>query len=840
MPRRTILFAFFLTGACGLVYEVLWARMLGLVFGNTTYAISTVLAAFMGGLALGSFFFGRVADYLAPNSANSTEARAAQGGLLKLYAILEVGVGLYALLTPVLLEIVETAYVGFYRSISTSRPLATFLCFILTFLMILIPTTLMGGTLPILSKLFSLAPGEQERRGRRYDLGRSVGILYSINTWGAVLGAFLSAYLLIGQFGVTGTLRLAAFANLAIAACIYFLSQKAAGSRWTAVLRTAVGARVSSSSTSSTALLLAIGLSGLTAFGFEVAWTRVLSMVIGSSIHAFSTMLSVFLAGIALGSLLYARLDRSRWLSGPNSGIVLFGVLEAGIGMSALLLLPLLGNAPSAFVRLVGVFGGDLVGVQIVQFVTCFVILILPTTLFGATVPLACKLYREGRQTPVDVGRSVGDVYGANTLGSIAGSLAAGFALIPWLGLQTTMVVVALINVVLAAVLLLVGLQQRRWACGLSLASLLLFTAIYLPTTPPWDRSELLRAVYFLPSRFLGTQAPSSEQKLLFYSEGASATVAVTEERMRSSGEVYKAVVINGWKVAASSRLGLIPLKVLGHLPLLLHPDPMEEGSAGPSSKPAEEVLIVGLGAGVNAGAAGLYPVVRIDQVEIEPEVIRAATFFEKENHHILRDPRLRMIIEDGRNWLLKTEKLYDIISTDPILPHDWGSASLYSREYFSLCKSRLNESGVMAQWFPLSLYDPREIKMLIRTFADVFPYASLWHFGRHIILIGSPSEIRLDYRKLQQKLSKPLIKKDLEPLNLATPRALLRHFVMDREDLLRYTEGVPLNTDDRPRLELSAPKAITMGGNSSKMVFELRSVRSQPRIEHMPEGLLE
>ena len=411
------------------------------------------------------------------------------------------------------------------------------------FAVILVPTTFMGGTLPVLTKLF--AAESAAGRTVRDRLGWNVGMLYSLNTWGAVSGAFLAGYLLIGIFGVRGTLLLTAALNLAIAGLIYSLepsvpAQRASAPpplrekrRWPDLL-----------------ILMAIGLSGCTAFLYEVAWTRTLSMIIGSSIYAFSTMLSVFLAGIALGSFLYAKFSTGR--RAYKREIVGFGLIEAGIALSALLLLPFFNAAPSLFLKLFQLYGKDFLGYQLIQFPICFVAMLIPTTFFGASLPLACRIYGGPSVEDKAVGRAVGDVYAANTVGSIVGSLAAGFALIPLLGLQNTIHAAASINLGLAVVLLYLGWKERLWARGAALASLLLFVAIYFPAAPELKRSELLRGVYHNPRLLLRQRVYRdwSEPKLLFYGEGLHASVAVVEQKRGSS--VSKRLMINARDVAGA------------------------------------------------------------------------------------------------------------------------------------------------------------------------------------------------------------------------------------------------------------------------------------------------
>ncbi|MFQ5521665.1 MAG: fused MFS/spermidine synthase, partial [Candidatus Methylomirabilia bacterium] len=429
-----ILACFFLSGATGLIYEVLWIRALGLVFGHTVFAITTVLTAFMAGLGLGSFLFGRLADR--------------RRDLLRLYGILEGGIGLYCLGIPLLLSTVEAIHLVLYRSLHLSFYAFSLAQFGLTFLILVVPTTLMGATLPILSRFFVREEA---------TLGRRVGLLYALNTLGAVLGAALAGYFLLPSFGMRGTLYLAATLNIGLAALVIvydrhlrrlreqgFWNEEAippqsmperAGSR--RALGGVIGLTV-----------IGLGLSGAASMVYEVAWSRALSLIIGSSTYAFTAMLVVFLVGIALGSYLFSQL----WGERPVAPFT-FGVIELGIGLTALLILPAFGKMPELFLGAMAI--SDSPGfVLIVQLLLSFVAMIVPTLLIGATLPCAVRIAARGVS---QVGSDVGSIYAVNTLGAIVGTLLAGFVLIPAVGVQVTVKLAVLLNILVGAAILLVS-----------------------------------------------------------------------------------------------------------------------------------------------------------------------------------------------------------------------------------------------------------------------------------------------------------------------------------------------------------------------------------------------
>lgn len=811
--RKIILGLFFLSGICGLIYEVIWVRMLGLVFGNTIYAVSTVLAAFMAGLALGSWYFGKYID-------RSTSP-------LKVYGMLEAGIGIYCILTPILFMIIQKIYISLGATQVTAGPIL--LIFLLGFITILIPTALMGGTLPVLSKYFV---------GQTEDIGSNVGILYSVNTWGAVLGAFATGYILIMLLGVEGTLYVAAATNLAIAGVVFLLAKGVAPlamrQRETSVVTPKISPPSLLATRYSLLVLIAIGLSGFTALTYEVVWTRVLSMVLGSSVYAFATMLCAFLAGIALGSMIYAKFSGGVGLyarnNTPTKDYTTFGFLEGAIGVSVLLLIPVFGILPFTFLKIFKTVGQNFVGFQFFQFLLAFGVMLVPTTLFGATVPLACKIYSGSRQNMV--GSSVGNVYAANTIGAILGSILAGFAFVHLIGLQKTITIVAMINVGLAIILInfapfgsrtLKGaktqakacgyLMERRWVRGLVTCFVIFFTIPYVLSLPQWNKKIITSGIYqYAPDFEKDTEQIAGadlekwkkwvDEEILYYKEGRLFTVAVKKS---SRGKL--SLSIDGKTDASNDIRGDMITQVLsGHLPLLIYSAKTAEESQRP-----QKVLVVGLASGVTLGAVTRWENVKeIDCVEIEPVMIEASKFFAHENHNILTDPRVNLIINDVRNYLLTTDKKFDIIISEPSNPWMSGQSNLFTKDYFQLAKNRLNDKGVFVQWLHYYNMSTRDYKMVLKTFQSIFPHSSLW-LARHgdTLLLATPERLSIDYEKLKQILADSKINADLKQINLNEPILLLTKFVMGEETIKSFTTSIPLHTDNHPRLEFSAPKSL-------------------------------
>ncbi len=809
-PRRVLAVSvglcFFLSGAAGLVYEIVWMRMLGLVFGHTVFAITTVLAAFMAGLALGASLFGRLIDR--------------QGRPLLVYGFLEAGIGVYGLLVPSLLARAEVLYLALYRSVGLSFFTFSLAQFALAFLILLVPTTLMGASLPVLANFFV---------NRMEGLGRKVGDLYALNTFGAVLGSAATGFFLLPAIGVKATTALAAAFNLGIGVWVLMADGWAREPREAPTLPTpaegppAFWAPAGEPAPLVTWLVLAgIGLSGAASMVYEVAWTRALSLVIASSIYAFSAMLTTFLVGLALGSFLFARIWGRR-----RVGLALFGGLEVAVGLLALALAPAFDRLPDLVLAILQRLSPSAGGALLAQFALSFLVMIVPTTILGATFPCAVQIC--ARILP-HLGRDIGQVYSANTVGTIAGALLAGFLLVPLLGAQTAMMAAAAVNAGVGITVLAASVPARPvWRRAVLVPLVLLFTAgvLYLPR---WDRRVMVGGVSIYVQKFASAADPAAlfrreaaSRQLLFYREGINSTVAVERtERMTS-------LKVDG-KVDASNGADMLTQLMLGHLPLFLHPRP-------------ERVLVIGLGSGVTAGAVAQHPVVQeIDVVELEPAVVEASNFFVQENRGVLRDPRVRLVIGDGRNFILASGKRYDVISSEPSNPWMAGVANLFSREFYRLARQRLAPDGVMVQWFHGYSLFPRELKMIVNTFRQVFPHATLWRTIRgDYLLVGRASPLSVDYALLERRIAaSATVWEDMASLRLSSPLDLLSLFFLDEADLASFAEGAPENTDDRPLLEFAAPLALYADttDENSRLLREARTTEFPPTT-NLPAGLL-
>jgi len=761
---------FFFSGITGLVYEVIWTRMFAIVFGATAFAISTVLAAFMAGLALGSFYFGRFIDK--------------RGNPLKIYAYLEISIGVYVIMFPFLISLLDRIYVIAYQAYPTSFLVTNVIKFLLSFMVLIIPTTLMGGTLPVLSKFVVT---RQER------LGSSIGSLYSINTIGGAIGCFVAGFILIAAVGIRWSIYVTAGINIAIgAAALMLCAWRYRGYQPVPEEKPSPQPEEGAQSIAIQLMIVAFGLSGFAALAYEVLWARVLSMILGTTVYAFSIMLTAFLCGLALGSFISSRfIDRIKHL------VTIFGAYQIAIGCFGAFSVFIFSRLPLLFLRMFAWLGGSWRDFTFIQFIITFLVMLIPTILMGAIFPVVSRICT--RQMKL-LGRSIGNIYSANTVGAILGSLAAGFLLIPLIGLQNSIKLIASINI-LVGLSALIGSKMRgsgapkRRAIIIPVAICLVI--LVLIAIPSWNRKVLANGVYFEPRQFFNRNSEvdlygrASELQLLYYSEGIDSTVAVFSRGPEMT------LSINGMPLASTLRTDITLLGMMGYLPVLLHGAP-------------ESVLVIGLGAGVTSGMSARYEsVARVDCVELERRVVGATRLFSRENREVLDSPKLSLIIDDGRNYLQKTTSKYDVITSDPIHPWLSGAGSLYAVEHFQSCKARLNRGGVVAQWLPLYEMPERDFKTVIRTFQQVFPHTSLWLTDSDAILIGTEDKLRINYRSLMLKFQDEEIQNDMRMLYVDSVPQFLTFFMMGEDRLSEYAADARLNTDDHPILEFSAPEGL-------------------------------
>lgn len=633
----------------------------------------------------------------------------------------------------------------------------------------------MGATLPVLSKYVS---------HNRMFVGRDVGTLYSLNTFGAVFGALSSAFIFMRIWGVLTTIWFAAALNIGIAVTIYLLfrSDVSATSKEEPD-QINESMEPFSLGTNTIFILLAFGFSGWCALTYQVAWNRILSLLLGSSIYAFSLILTTFILGLALGTVVFSR--RVNKFKNP---LVVFGLLQVGIGVSALMMIPLFENIPFINRWVYQNWSMEFSTIQWSVFLVMFCFLFVPTFFMGGQFPVVIQLVVRKLDT---LGHSIGKVYASNTVGTIIGSFLAGFVFIPWIGVQDTILVAVGLNLLVGTALLIFSADLSLNSKIYVLPAILVVCFLYGSSMEPWDKSVISSGSY-MPYRIGDlSEAEKKANKILFFKEGTHTTVTT---ELSVSGNIF--LRVNG-KTDASLAMDMRTQLLSGYLPMFLHENP-------------ESVLVIGQGSGITLGAVEQFPIKSVDLVEISSAVIEGSRYFDPFNHNALSDDRLKIILADGRNHVALADKKYDVIISEPSNPWISGVGALFTDNFFKLMKKRLNPSGVACIWVHTNM-SPMSFKSIARTFSENFEKVTMWEsiVGDDYLLIGSDSEYKLGYSEVHEVLSDEIRGKDLYRIGITTVRDLMSLLVMNREGLLRFSKGAPIHTDDNSLLEFNAPQYI-------------------------------
>lgn len=761
---------FLFSGASGLIYEVVWSRMFSLVLGTTVYAVATVLGVFMGGLALGSWLLGSYADRPKTNG-------------LRVYGWLELGIGGFALLLPLLMYLCDVIYRAAWPSVSDSFTGLLLLRIALVAMILIVPSTLMGGTLPVLSRFLVRS---------RERTGREIGSLYAINTLGAVVGGFTAGFFLLEALGAHGTLLAAAAMNFIVGGLALRWARGAAMPPVAEAEPQTEGSPASACTRGQVRIALVLyAFSGLAALALEVLWTRSLMFFTSVDTYAFTAMLSAFLTGLGLGSLIMAR-----FVQRVRNPLLVLAVIEVLIGLSAAASIPLFGLLYGALESLFQAMPEASLITKITTKMFCsFFVMLLPTLLMGAAFPLVSSIYVGAQQR---IGRGIGTLYALNTVGAIVGATVAGFFIIPILGLQHGILLFSSLFVLIGLLLWITAASSARGrsiALVGSAAALVVTVAVNLQFT---GRPAILDSAYF--------KADGDLHELIFYDEDADASLAVLENSVGT-----RLLNINGITTAINNHMDMQVHRMLSHLPVLLHPDP-------------KLVLVVGFGMGSTPWGCLQHDVERVDVVELLRAEKETAPLFADVNHGVLDHPKLNFTVADGRNHLLATRETYDVISFNAIHPR--YSPYLYTVDFYRLCRERLSEDGVICAWMTQNSMTEDEFRMLCRSFTEVFPNASLWYCNpEHFCLIGTMSPMKIDYADWHARASSPAVLADLADSNLDDPDVLLGRFLIGGESLRDYVAGALLNTDDRPRAEFTRSSKVEERSITERLIQRKESI---------------
>jgi spermidine synthase len=751
------------SGAAGLVYEIVWSRVLSTTLGNSLFAISTVVAAFFGGLALGACTLGpRLAD---------------RADRVRLYALLEIGVGLLGALSVPFLRAIEPLFVALHRALLPSFPVFLSIRFLVLFVVLLVPTALMGATLPLL-----VAHAE----GRRF--GSALSRLYAINTLGAVTGTLLAAFALVPILGLTGSALAAAAANgLAAALAWSRRAETAAAPAGDAPGAETRGEPAAPQSPHRRGMIAAlVAASGFAALVFEVTWTRILTLVIGSSVISFAIVLAFYLLGIAWGSALIAR--RLPRLERP---LLLFGLLQVSLAVVTLTHLFLFPALPGAFLRIILEPSVTLPLYLGAQALAAAILLVPPCLFLGALFPLAARLPHRR-----DAGRATGAAYAVNTAGTILGSLAAGFVLIPRIGSRSTLLAGALLSLAIGFAALAASRApraRRAGVAGAALAAALVLVAL----APAWD-PRVLTAGVFRPAaaqvlqRTAAAADPArarlesavASDSILFFEEGVNATVSV--HRRGPTGEV---VLKLGGKADAST-IDIETQILCGHIPMFFN-------------RLDARVAVIGHGSGMTLASVLMHAPREVVAIELETAVLEASRFFHAPGKDPLDDPRVRVVVEDGRTHLAVTRDRYDVIISEPSNPWLAGNNNLFTRDFYRLVRSRLAPGGVFGQWLQLYELSPETLASLLAAFHEVFPSAYAFvTFQADLILVATDGDARWRLGRLKRAD----IAAEFRRVSLDTPEEVLSYYACSVAEMPARLAAGRVNTDDDPRVEYRAP----------------------------------
>ena len=797
-PRifRLVAACFVLSGATGLIYEVLWARMLGLVFGATTLAVSTVLAAFMGGLALGSALAGR------------TGTRVKRP--VRAYGMLEIGIALYALAVPLLFRLVDNLYAIIWQHFHPGFFVFSLWRFLLSCVMLLVPTTLMGATLPLLSAALVRSTGQTST---------SVTKLYTRNLTGAICGSIVAGFLLLPILGVRATIYTAAFINIIIGIVTILADRRTETISNTEtdhlpvssieepvlgldeVLRSSQVTdhptlAHSASPVDAKFWLLCAFVSGFVTISTQVAWTRMLTMIIGSSTYAFSIVVALFLLGLSGGAYVIAR----RNLSGKLRATVLTAELATAGSLAASLvvvnLIPKLLIVTGLRLH-ISSWGGLLT----LQIVSVALLILLPAFLMGMVMPLV--LVWAGSNVKWESVRLVGRSYAVNTIGAIVGAFGAGFVLIQRFGARFTILFAAALCVIVAwfAYQPKVNARDRDLNRAIAAGLTVVLILVLFLVTPKMNLDDLSIGAYDSLVRVLaksrgGVGDGSVQQRgpeiheLLMYEEGPTSTVSVRKDWDITS------MAING-RTNASDREDMPTQVMLGQMPLLLAPS-------------LKNALVVGYATGVTAGAMLQSPIESLECVELEPATVNGSRFFEHVNNHPLDDPRLHLIIDDARTYLRVTPTRYDMIVSEPSHPWVPGVANLFTREFFQLGHDRLNDDGIFVQWLQIYQLSTDSLRSVLATFHETFPHVLLFRVegawkGKDLLLVGSKTPLTLD--RIKERISDPRISAELARVNIKSEADVRAWYVCDETQLAPAVAGAVINTDDNMHIETTVPR---------------------------------
>lgn len=731
------LILFFFSGFSALIYEVVWARLLALTFGSTTTASTIVIMIFMLGLGIGGLYFGKKVDRVEKK--------------IWLFSLLQFGTGIFSFILLIFLPKLPFIYSTILNMLGINLLISIIAMVISAFIVMFIPTFFMGGTLPVIIRIYIQEP--------EY-LDKGIGILYAINILGGVMGAILVGFFLIRNIGMNLTQLVAIMVNILIGIIALIFSEKVRATDLEKGSNTKPDPEKSVILDNKRLIKyipLIAGFTGFAGLACEIFWIRALSIFLTNSTYTFTVILVVYLIGTSVGGIIFSKISKRYAL------YEILAIIQIALGLYIVVGGFFLHQLPSVLYSLQNLLEIPIFRMLLPSTILSILVVFLPTIAMGMSFPLICAIYSRNIKS---LGSKIGWIYFTNTMGSAFGALIPGVFLLSLLGVIRGLLFVSFINLAIGVLFTIFFVKKR----------LLNYILVICFAIISW---LVFKNRYILPPSFY--HKPKWTDRVLYYRETKDGIIIVGEDRTTGVKSCY----VNNSAVIGTTYDAIKVVKMLGSLPFLFNPG-------------AKEILVIGFGVGITTSIIARYNINQIDCIEICPGLREAAKYFSNFNNYIFNNRKVRFISNDGRNFLLLSDKKYDIISCDPTHPI-LGSGNLYTREYFLLCKNHLKEHGVVCQYLPFHKLSPNEFKTLIKTFSSVFSYTSIWLGYSHGILVGTDYPQIIDFEDLKS------IKDDM----LNDPYLVAISCILDNEKMLHLTERSGINTDDSPILEFFTPASL-------------------------------
>ena len=779
-----------------MIYEIIWSEMLVNLLGSSSIAVTVIVTVFMGGLATGSWTIGNLADKW-----NNKK-------IAIFYFFVETLIGIYAILLPFLIKKIEFFYIFLYGYFEATLFFSIFIKVILGFLVLIIPTFLMGTTLPLITRYLS-------RNWEHYS--KNISLLYGLNTLGAILGTLFAGFYLLENFGIKGASIFSACINFFVAlSFLFFWKILPALSERVDEKKDLIRKKKSTNKKTSDFVLILLTsytISGMASMFYQISWTRALSLILGTSTYAFTIILATFLFGISLGSLFF------RFLPRKFSKIYFYIIVQIVIVLSVLFSSLYFDELPLYYLYLREMFFDTWSDLNYIRFFLAGGMILLPTLAMGILFPIVCDLISLENK---NMSHIVGKTYALNSLGAMIGAIFAGLFVIPFIGLQYTIYVGVLLNIIAMLIVLLESNKFSKFKKLFYFIFIMMFYIVFIFNSEKWSSKIMSAGVstyaddYFKVSnkyKELSLLDRNNTEKLsnyeiwkiamlnydlLYYKDGIVDSVSV----MKNSKGIISLLVNGKVDASAKGNKDIITQIMIGQLPLLLHKNP-------------KEVFLVGYASGITAGSILTHPIAKLDAAEISPSVVEASNFFTEFNNNALKDERLDLKIADAKHTLMVSNKKYDVIVSQPSNPWIKGQSSLFSYEWYKIVNEHLNNDGLFMQWLPAYHISQENLKIIINTLSVVFPNISLWTStspGDLILLASKDLDFKVSNEEIIKKINYPKVKEQLEKIDLYSNDIIKDLFLKGNTQIANYLnedlkKPLKINKDDLLITEYTSPK---------------------------------